>query len=341
MISYSLEELDALAIIDPELDAIRKSGKIPRPDIDYTDHGKAVQHIRDLAEAWGKLVVHDRVFYERTVYHARDGYENRLLVFRPAELPKEERLPLIVHIHGGGGCVGSPESTADFCQDLVLQHHCVVVATSYRLAPEFKFPIGLTDCVDAVKHISAHAGDYGADLSLGFVIGGHSYGASASSVISLHAKEVGLEATITGLYLAAGSYIGQNVPEGYQECFRSRIDERCNNSPVLDRRMAALFTESYAANHTSIWYRACNVNSSNAFRVQPRTYFQVCGMDILRDDSFIYRDILVNNGVETKIDVYPGMPHVFWNVFRPGSVKQSDIWANDTREGFKWLLRQT
>lgn len=340
MTEYTIDELDALAVVDPEIEAICRSGKHLESDVNYTSRVQAIRHIRASSKLWSKLVVREEVAYQQTVYHSRDGHENRLLVFRPAGLTEEKPLPLIVHIHAGAGCIGSPEETSSFCQDLVLNHQCVVVAISYRLAPEWKFPVGRNDCIDAVKHISIHAADYGADLSLGFVIGGHSYGASASSVISLYAEEIGIKAAITGLYLGAGSYVGRPVPEGYENSLRSRTDERCVNSPVLDQRTAILFGESYAADRTSKWFKACNAASPDVFRAQPRAYFQVCGMDILRDDSLIYRDILMKNGVETKLDIYPGTPHLFWDMFGPGITKQGDCWLNDTMEGFAWLLRR-
>jgi acetyl esterase/lipase len=340
MLEYTTEELDALAIVDSDVDTIRKSGKIPKPDIDYTDSEQAVKNLRELFKSWTRPVENESVDCSLSSYRTRDGHENRLLVFRPAGLPKEHQLPLIIHIHGGGGCLGSPESTTRICQNLTLQNQCVVVTISYRLAPEFKFPIGRKDCFDAVKHVATHATDFGADLSLGFIIGGHSYGASAAAVISLHTKEIGIEAPITGLYLGAGSYIGKDIPEGYQEYLRSKTDERCQDSPILDRKTWALFGASYNADFTSEWAKACNTNQADPFKGQPRAYFQVCGMDILRDESLIYGDILKSNGVDTRFDIYPGMPHIFWDVFGPGTTKQGDKWAVDTIEGFKWLLHR-
>jgi acetyl esterase/lipase len=38
-------------------------------------------------------------------------------------------------------------------------------------------------------------------------------------------------------------------------------------------------------------------------------------MDILRDEDLIYEQLLAENGVETKLDLYPGMPHIFWSTF--------------------------
>jgi acetyl esterase/lipase len=48
----------------------------------------------------------------------------------------------------------------------------------------------------------------------------------------------------------------------------------------------------------------------------PPMYFQVCGMDPLRDEALIYEKVLREDyGVKTKLDVYPGLPHGFWIFF--------------------------
>jgi acetyl esterase/lipase len=44
----------------------------------------------------------------------------------------------------------------------------------------------------------------------------------------------------------------------------------------------------------------------------PNTYSVACGLDALRDDAIIMDNELKKAGVTTKIDVYPGLPHIFW-----------------------------
>jgi len=332
------EELDAFAVIDPEINAILKSGKMPSLDIDYTDSQKAVEKLRALIEAWGGFNEREGVISTRSSYKTRDGHENSLLIFRPSAIGIDVKLPVIVQIHGGGGAIGTPESTSSFCQQLALDHDAVVLAPGYRLAPEHKFPIGRNDCADAVKYIAGHAGEHGGDPALGFILGGHSFGGSTATFISLHAEDLDLPAKLTGVYIGTGNLVDRHAPPEYVDQFRSRKDERCITAPILNAETKKLFEEAGASLRQPVWSGVCDDLVSDGFKRQPRTYLQVCGMDILRDDSLVYEDILKLNGVDTRLDIYPGTPHVFWSVFRSGTISQATKWAEETRVGISWLL---
>ena len=71
----------------------------------------------------------------------------------------------------------------------------------------------------------------------------------------------------------------------------------------------------------------------------PPTFFQVCGMDPLRDDGLLYERVLREEyGTKTKLEVYPGLPHAFWS-FLPHMKKSTQL-IEDAIRGVEWLLQQ-
>lgn len=95
-----------------------------------------------------------------------------------------ENAPVILQIHGGGWVFGSIEETEPLSRNLAKATGAVVVSTSYRFAPENKYPAGLNDCEAALKWILAHVGDIGGDPKRIAVSGG-SAGANLAAALAL------------------------------------------------------------------------------------------------------------------------------------------------------------
>lgn len=68
----------------------------------------------------------------------------------------------------------------------------------------------------------------------------------------------------------------------------------------------------------------------------PPTYFQVCGLDPLRDEALLLeRSMREDDGVQTRLSVYTGLPHSFWS-FLP-QLQCSKDFVNDTIKGVEWM----
>lgn len=317
-----------------------KSGKLPFPPIEYTDHAKAISQLRALEALYPAPPPIEPVSETTAKYTARDGEELNLFIFQPAQQSDKPR-PLIIYYHGGGGSLGTAYSAAPWARNMVLLHNAVVISPQYRLAPEHPFPTGPNDAWDAFAYIATNVNTFSADPQVGFIVGGPSNGASLTSGIALRAQNEPSLPRITGLYYAAPGLVSSpdTVPAEYRDVYLSRTDPSCLTAPVLNAELKTVFNAVYGAPEDDQLYRAFNVQPfSKHAGIAPKVYFQVCGMDILRDDALVYADILEGLGVQTRIDMYAGTAHVFWSIF--SWIEKAKVWQDDTGKGIGWLLGQ-
>lgn len=91
-------------------------------------------------------------------------------VYRPADVPEDKKLPVIVVIHGGGWVYGDKEVYKYYSASL-CQRGFAVVCYSYRLAPEYTFPSSLEDTCAVANWIVENEDKYGFDLNNVFGVG--------------------------------------------------------------------------------------------------------------------------------------------------------------------------
>jgi acetyl esterase/lipase len=98
-----------------------------------------------------------------------------------------------------------------------------------------------------------------------------------------------------------------------------------------------MYTEAYAADVGSPIWSPFNWPGSKPHSGLPRTYFQICGLDVLRDEGLMYERVLRKDyGIPTKVDLYPGLPHMFVPNFPEHSATKK--YPADTLRGFGWLF---
>lgn len=207
---------------------------------------------------------------------------------------------------------GNNLQLAPYANILAILYSAVVVLPMYRLAPEDPFPAAPHDACDSLAWIGENVARLGADPSAGFVVGGLSAGANLSAVAVQQAVSTGFTPPITGIWLSIPSILAApNVPQAERHLWVSR-DKCANvpefaNSPVLSAESLQRFGDAYSADDSSPMWSPFNAQEPH--KGMPAAYFQVCGLDPLRDDGLIYERTLRSNGVPTSMDVYPGVPH--------------------------------
>ncbi|XP_051137474.1 2-hydroxyisoflavanone dehydratase-like [Andrographis paniculata] len=86
-------------------------------------------------------------------------------IFMPVDIPHPwKKLPVLIYYHGGGFISGSPFSPTytNYVSSVVARANAIAVSVNYRLAPEFRQPIGYEDAWVALKWVFSHAQSHGA-----------------------------------------------------------------------------------------------------------------------------------------------------------------------------------
>ena len=274
-----------------------------------------------------------------TVIPMRDGHRHPIRITKPARAP-EGGSPLVICFHGGGFMAGTIYNVAPYARGIAKLFGAVVVAPTYRLAPEYAFPCGVNDAWDAVKWIAAHASELSSTPSKGFILSGGSAGANFVCVLAEVAKSEKLEPPLTGLWSCIPVLFTEDqesrdtIPQKYKEVWFSR--EQIEHTPILNNKTSRKLLEYYKPDVTSpLW---SPFNAASPFKDLPPTFVQVCGRDIIRDDGLIHERMLRDSGTKTRLNVYQGLPHCFWAFFP--KYKGSKEFMVDVALGFAWLLNK-
>ncbi|KAI3392062.1 hypothetical protein diail_6291 [Diaporthe ilicicola] len=352
MAPRSAEELRSMGEMDPHLKEMLESNPLPKPPpgsdfFAFREHRAAMlrekHHLRYLPGPIKEVAEHDRRI------PVRDGSDITVRIYQP----EESRVPaggspLIVMYHEGAWSMGDLTDEETNCRLFSRDLGAVCVNVEYRLAPEHKFPTGINDCWDALKWAADNASSLGATPQAGFIVGGGSAGGNIAAVVSHLARDNKLDPPLTGQYLCVPAITcvmpAEDMPEQYRDEYLSHPSITPCIDPVLqidssDPRGILKTVGADAANNplfVPFLYR----NKPGGHRGLPPAYFQVCGLDPLRDEALIYERVLSEEaGIDTKLDVYPGLGHYFWTNFPLlGASRQ---FVEDTVKGVQWLLEHS
>ncbi|KAI0078039.1 hypothetical protein K474DRAFT_1674366 [Panus rudis PR-1116 ss-1] len=247
-----------------------------------------------------------------------------------------KQCPIVLWIHGGAWVVGSIEHDELFLRRICVELQVVIFAVEYRLAPEYPFPTPLNDNYAALKWAVENATSFSASPKRGLVLAGCSAGANLSAALALRARDDPFfdDSRVTGQLLQIPAALHPAaIPQQYKDELLSM--EQNKYAPSLTLQNLLIGAEMYKAppHHPEF-----SVILAKSHKGLPPTYVQVCGMDPLRDDGLLYAKILNENGVKTKLDVYPGLPHgghLFWP-----TAAISRRFSEEFAAGLKWLLTQ-
>lgn len=202
---------------------------------------------------------------------------------------------IILHCHGGGYSTGSSLYARTLTSKLAESTSMDVFCFDYRLAPEHPYPAAVEDAMKAWNYLMLLG--YGArDV----VLTGDSAGGNLALALALKLKE---EKRLLPRGLVLMSPWTDLTSSGRSFQTKAELDPVLNR-PYIDRMVKA-YAEGQNLENALISPLFGN------FEGFPPAYIQVGENEILLSDSLRLHQAFIDANVSVKIDVWPGMWHVF------------------------------
>ena len=256
-----------------------------------------------------------------------NGPDVRLVIMNPPSARTGRGA--ILHLHGGGMVVGTPDRAVADKPQLALAHDCVVVSVDYRLAPETPFPGPQEDNFAALLWLADNAANLGVDPSR-IVVMGESAGGGLAASLALMTRDRGGPA-LAGQVLI---YPMLDWRTGGPECpYANRHTGEWVWTREKNRFGWEALRGAYQPTDTrKAWFSAALADDLAG--VAP-AYLSTGALDLFLDEDLVYARRLIDGGVPCEVHVYPGAIHAFEMVPDTGLAEQA---AMDLRRGLARLL---
>jgi acetyl esterase len=206
-------------------------------------------------------------------------------------------VPTVLFFHGGGWTIGSPRAVASTTERLSAYLGAVIVSSSYRLAPENRFPAGFDDALFAARWVAAEVDRLGGRADA-IAVAGESAGANLAAAVSLALRE---EHILTGQLLI-------NPATDLSPAREEHDSYRTASSPGFDWTNVDWSIRAYLGEPSTRDWRASPA-SAESVAGAPAALIAVAGNDPLRDDARAYATKLHEAGVETRVLEFDSLIH--------------------------------
>ena len=313
--------MSTIELVDPEL----RDSLAPQIPLGAETLARRRADANALAAAAPRPDLPDVATGEIHVQSAFGAAPIRVLTYRPVN-PKGP-LPVIVHVHGGGFVMGSPEMKDGENRQFASDLQCAIYSVDYRLAPEAPHPAPLEDIYSVFVWLHAHAAELGLDPA-----------------------RIGIKGESGGGGFAAGVALYARDREGPKFAFQHLI------YPMIDDR-SAIRKDLHPCVGEFVWTQEANLFGWRSLLGQepgsddvspyaaaaraadvsglPPTYLSVGGLDLFLEENMAYADRLNRAGVPVEFHLYPRAYHGFYRVTNARVTKQAE---HDTREALRRFL---
>lgn len=229
------------------------------------------------------------------------GSELPVRVYHPREAKPGELFPVLLWFHGGGFVIGNLDTHDCACRMLCTRADCIVVAVDYRLAPEHKFPAAVEDCMAALRWVTLHAREIGADAGR-IAVGGDSAGGNLAAVCAILARNEGFPKLGFQLLIYPCT-----APEPETPSHRKFAD-----GYLLTRNTITWFYKQYLRSRSDVNDFRFGPLIADDLSALPPALVLVAGYDPLRDEGVDYAKRLIDAGNRVTLVNFEGMIHGFY-----------------------------
>jgi monoterpene epsilon-lactone hydrolase len=202
---------------------------------------------------------------------------------------------VLQYVHGGGYMIGAAKYYRNLTGHLAKALGCRVLNVDYRLAPEQPHPAAVDDSTAAYKWLL----DQGIDPKH-IAIAGDSAGGGLTMATLLNIKKQGLPMPAAAMPIS---------PWIDMECTGESMSTRATVDLLVSSGMLKMMSEAFLQGQDSKDPLAAPLHGD--LRGLCPLYIQVGDEETLLDDSTRLAELASAAGVETRIDVFPEMQHVF------------------------------
>ncbi|MGB1200908.1 MAG: alpha/beta hydrolase [Cognaticolwellia aestuarii] len=212
-----------------------------------------------------------------------------------------EKLPVLLHFHGGGHMCGSIELYDPISRQLAVNTKCIVICVDYRLAPEFPYPAGIDDCQHLLNNYKnlLDGMNYSDQL---YIVGDSAGGAICTTIVMNNLKDNGVKIDKQVLIYPSVDYT-----------MNTASMEENGYGYILEKNKIAWYFQQYfqIENLDHELVKKASPLLGKFSKTMPETFIITGGCDPLKDEGVAYLDALkVAGGVAYHYN-FSDMPHAF------------------------------
>jgi versiconal hemiacetal acetate esterase len=244
----------------------------------------------------------------------------------------------MIYFHGGYWCAGDANSEDFGCRAIIARGNNIIIASfEYRLIPDVPWHTVFSDAEYAMKWLAFNADSIGGDTTKGFLVGGAEAGAHLAAICAIRAHNRYPNIKLTGQNLIVPTTIAwpdDKLPSDWATALSSHGENA--EAPVFDNETYHMFLsalnvpegEKRNGENFPVWAQLNGL---------PPAYLPMDECDPIRDQGFLYAELLHKAGVHTRTDYYRGLPNMF--VQFP-ELPSTLVAGGHLAAGIAWLLQE-